>query len=119
MENLKFKTVDEYFSFLPSDVLDRMNAIRQEIRKMAPEAEEVISYNMPALRYRGILVYFAAFEKHIGFYPTPAAMLKFENELRDYKRAKGSVQFPHHKPLPLDLIRRMTKYRYDENQEKR
>lgn len=119
MKDTKFKTVDEYFKALPSNVLERMNTIREEIQKMAPLAEEVISYNMPALRYQGILVYFAAFENHIGFYPTPAAMSKFEQELLEYKRAKGSVQFSHARPLPIDLIRRMTKYRYEENQKKK
>jgi uncharacterized protein YdhG (YjbR/CyaY superfamily) len=114
MKTTKFKTVDDYFISVPSESLARMKAIRDAIKKAAPHAEEIISYNMPAIKYNGVLVYFAAYEKHIGFYPTPSAISRFGEELSGYHTAKGSVQFPHDKPLPLDLISRMTKYRYEE-----
>jgi len=114
MEKTKFGTVDEYFKKVPSQALERMGTIRKEIKEMAPLAQEVISYNMPALKYKGILIYYAAYAKHIGFYAVPTTHKAFEKELSEYKTGKGSVQFPHNKPLPLKLIKRMTKYRYEE-----
>ncbi len=119
MNSIKFKTVGEYFKAIPPQILTRMNAIRKELKKAAPMAEEVISYNMPALKYKGILVYYAAYAKHIGFYAVPTTHKAFEKELSEYKTGKGSVQFPHNRPLPLDLIKKMTKYRYEENQTKK
>lgn len=114
MENSKYTTVDEYFKTIPPQALERMIIIRKEIKKAAPLAEEVISYNMPALKYKGILVYYAGYAKHIGFYAVPTTHSAFEKELAEYKTGKGSVQFPHNKPLPLALILWMTKYRYEE-----
>ena len=114
MEKTKFRTVDEYFEKVPIQALERMNAIRKEIKETVPLAQEVISYNMPALKYKGILIYYAAYEKHIGFYAVPTTHKVFEKEFSGYKTGKGSVQFPHNMPLPLELIKRMTKYRYEE-----
>ncbi len=114
MENRKFKTVKEYFDEVPPQSRERMVRIREELAKVAPLAEEVISYNMPALNYKGIVVYYAAYEKHIGFYAIPHAHTLFKEELSPYKQGKGSVQFPHDRPLPLDLIKRMTAFRYNE-----
>ncbi len=114
MESIKFKTVDEYFESIPSQAVERMKTIRKEIKKTASLAEEVISYNMPALKYKGILVYYAAYEKHIGFYPTPDTITAFKKQHGDFQTAKGSVKFPHDIPLPLELIKKMTKYRYEE-----
>lgn len=89
-----------------------MEQIRQTIRKVVPEAEEVISYKMPAFRYRHrILVYFAAYKKHIGFYATPTGHAEFKADLSRYKQGKGSVQFPLTQPLPLDLITRIVEFR--------
>ena len=115
MESTKFKTVDEYFAAAPTEAIDRLKKIRKEIKKVAPLAEEVISYNMPALKYGKVLIYYAGYKKHIGFYAIPTAHKAFENELSAFKSGKGSVQFPNDRPLPLDLIKRMTKYRYEEN----
>lgn len=78
-------------------------------------AEEVISYKMPAFRFKGMLVYFAAFKNHIGFYPTNSGIEVFKDELDRYKSSKGAVQFPLDKPLPLDLIRRIVEFRVKEN----
>ncbi len=119
MDNIKLKTFDEYFKTIPPRALERMNTIRENIKKVAPLAEEVISYNMPALKYKGILVYYAAYAKHIGFYAVPTTHKAFEKELSEYKTGKGSVQFPHDKPLPLELIKRMTKHRYEEKLRKK
>jgi uncharacterized protein YdhG (YjbR/CyaY superfamily) len=88
------------------------------IKKAAPDAEELISYKMPAFKQNGMLVYFAAFKKHIGFYATPTGHREFENELSVYKQGKGSVQFPIDKPMPLNLISKIVKFRVKENLEK-
>jgi uncharacterized protein YdhG (YjbR/CyaY superfamily) len=115
-----FKTIDEYIATFPRNVQDILQEFRKAIGEAAPEAEETISYGMPAFRLNGqILVYFAAWKKHIGFYPIPSGMEAFKKELSPYRQAKGSVQFPLDKPLPLDLIKRIVKYRSKENQSKR
>ena len=93
--------------------------MRQTIRKAAPQATETISYSMPAFRLHGILVWFAAHTKHIGFYPGASGIRAFAQELSAYKSAKGSVQFPFDEPLPLALIARIVKYRVAEQGAKR
>lgn len=114
MDNSKsYKNIDEYINLYPDDVKEILEQLRNEIKSVAPEAIEVISYNMPAFKMSEVLVYFAAYKKHIGFYPTPDAITEFKDELAPYKSSKGAVQFPLDKPLPLDLIRRMVKYRID------
>ena len=92
--------------------------MRQAIKKAAPGAEELISYQMPAYKYHGVLVYFAGYKNHIGFYATPTGYAAFKKELAVCKEGKGSVQFPHNQPLPLSLISRMVKYRMKENLER-
>jgi uncharacterized protein YdhG (YjbR/CyaY superfamily) len=111
----KFKTIDEYFSVQTEDTSKLLKELRQTIRKAAPEAEEVISYNMPAFKLNGMLVWYAAFKKHIGFYPRVSGIEAFKKELSVYKNAKGSVQFPIDKPLPLNLVSKIVKYRVKEN----
>jgi len=107
-----FKTVDEYISKAPSSVQDILRRIRQIIKTMAPDAVESISYGMPAYKLNGKpLVYFAAFEHHIGFYATPETHESFAKELSKYKQGKGSVQFPLDQPMPYDLIEKMTVYK--------
>ena len=91
------------FSHQSSEVQILLNQIRQTIKKAAPEAEEVISYNMPAFKYHGMLVYFAAYKNHIGFYATPTGHSEFKEKLAVYKQDKGSVQFPLTKPLSSDF----------------
>jgi uncharacterized protein YdhG (YjbR/CyaY superfamily) len=109
------KNIDEYIATFPKDVQKILEELRTTIRKAAPEAEEVISYQMPAFKYHGMLVYFAAYKKHIGFYPTPSGIEAFRKELAVYEAAKGSVQFPIGNPLPLNLISKIVKYRVKEN----
>jgi uncharacterized protein YdhG (YjbR/CyaY superfamily) len=115
----QFKTMDDYIDSLPADVQRILNELRRAIREAAPEAEETINYQIPTFTLNGNLVHFAAFENHIGFYPTPSGMQAFEKELSRYKRAKGSVQFPIDEPLPMPLIRRTVEYRVKENREKK
>jgi len=109
-----FKTIDDYFAIQTQEVQILLEQVRQTIRKAAPQAEEVISYNMPAFKYQGILVYFAAYKNHIGFYATPTGHEKFKEELSNYKQGKGSVQFPLNQPLPLDLISKIVEFRLQE-----
>jgi uncharacterized protein YdhG (YjbR/CyaY superfamily)/ribosomal protein S18 acetylase RimI-like enzyme len=110
--------IDEYIAGFPKDVQEILAKIRETVRKAAPDAEEAIKYQIPTFILKGNLVHFAAFEKHIGFYPTPTGIEKFKEELSAYKSAKGSVQFPLDKPIPFDLISRIVKFRVKESLEK-
>ncbi len=110
-----FNTIDEYIAEFPADVQVRLADMRTTIRDAAPEAEEIISYQMPTFRLKGNLVHFAGYKGHIGFYPAPSGIEAFKDELAGYKGAKGSVQFPLDQPLPLDLVRRIVQFRVAEN----
>lgn len=110
-----FTTIDEYIATFPSATQTLLQQMRSTIQAAAPEATEKISYQMPTFVLKGNLVHFAAYEHHIGFYPTPSAITAFAEELSRYKRAKGSVQFPIDEPLPLDLVGRMVAFRVQEN----
>ena len=113
---VKFKTVEEYFSSLPPDKRRLVKEMRRIIRAAAPDAEDVISYNMPAFRFHGMLVYYAAWKEHIGFYGVSASIVDvFKKELSPYKISKGTVQFPIDEELPADLITKIVKYRVKEN----
>lgn len=114
----KPEDIDEYIAAFPETTQKLLAQLRATIKKVAPQAEEVISYGMPAFTLNGILVYFAAYANHIGFYPTPRGISAFKNELSVYKSAKGSVQFPLDKPLPLGLITKIVKFRVTENLQK-
>lgn len=118
MEKIKPNSIDEYISMFPNDVQKRLKEVRETIRKAAPEAKETINYQIPTFKLNGNLVHFAGFKKHIGFYPAPSGIEKFKDELTMYKGAKGSIQFPLDKPLPLDLIKRIVKFRVQENKRK-
>ena len=109
-------TVEEYINSFPADTQALLRQMRTVIIENATDAEEGISYNMPAYKVNGTpLVYFAAFTHHIGFYATPSGHAEFARELSVYKQGKGSVQFPFDKPLPLDLIARIVRFRVEEN----
>lgn len=111
-------TVEEYISSFPPPVKILLEKIRKAITTALPDAEEVISYHMPAYKYHGMLIYFAAHKNHIGLYPFTSAISAFQKELAGYKGAKGSVQFPFDKPLPISLITKIVKFRAKENLEK-
>jgi len=108
-------TVDDYISSFPEKTQKMLEELRTLIRKTVPEATEEISYQMPAYKLNGPVVYFAGYEKHIGLYPTGTGIKAFEKELAGYKWSKGAVQFPLDKPLPVDLIVRMVKFKVEEN----
>jgi uncharacterized protein YdhG (YjbR/CyaY superfamily) len=112
------KNIDEYISNFPIETQKLLLQVRANIKKAAPGAQEVISYQMPAFKYHGLLVWFAGYKNHIGFYPKGAAIETFKEEISVYKWAKGSVQFPLDKPLPLNLITKIVKFRVKENTEK-
>jgi uncharacterized protein YdhG (YjbR/CyaY superfamily) len=112
------RTIDDYIAGFPQDVQEILEKIRVTIRQAAPDAEETIKYQMPTFTLKGNLVHFAAFKKHIGFYPTPTGIEEFNSELSAYKGGKGSVRFPLDKPIPFDLISRIVKARVKENLER-
>lgn len=111
----KAADIDEYIAQFPETVREILQQIRATIKKAAPSAKEKISYGMPAFELNGNLVYFAAYKNHIGFYATPTGHGRFKAELSAYKEGKGSVQFPLDQAMPLDLIRRITEFRAEEN----
>ena len=110
-----FKSIDEYIANFPEDVQKKLEELRAVIKASAPGAEERISYQMPAFALKGILVYFAAYKKHIGFYPTSSGIQAFKKELSGYEVSKGTIRFPIDKPLPLELISKIVKFRVSEN----
>ena len=118
MTKIEFKDIDSYIATFPTNVQEKLEQVRNAIKSSAPKAEEVISYNMPAFKYHGFLVYFAGYKNHIGFYSLPSGHKVFEKELSKYKQGKGSVQFPLDKPMPLALVKKMVKFRAKENSEK-
>jgi len=113
-----FKNIDAYIASQPIEVKEKLEQMRQIIKSVAPKAEEVISYGMPAFKFHGMLVYFAGYKHHIGFYSLPSAHSEFQKDLAVYKQGKGSVRFPLDKPLPITLIKKMVKYRVKENTDK-
>lgn len=110
-----FNSIDEYIATFPKDIQKILQELRAAIKAAAPDSEEKISYQMPTFFLNGNLVHFAAFKKHIGFYPTPSGIEAFQKELSVYDGAKGSVQFPIDEPMPLKLISRIVKFRAAEN----
>ena len=113
------KDIDEYIAGCLEDVQPILQKIRAVIHEAAPEAGETINYGIPTFTLKGNLVHFAAFKKHIGFYPTPSGIEKFKNELSVYAGAKGSVQFPLDQPIPYDLIRDIVLFRVKDTLEKK
>jgi uncharacterized protein YdhG (YjbR/CyaY superfamily) len=112
------KDIDEYIAGFPHDVQEILEKMRATIRRAAPGAEETISYQIPTFILKGNLVHFAAFKKHIGFYPAPTGIERFRDELSVYEGAKGSVRFPLDKPMPFGLISKIVKFRVKENLER-
>jgi len=116
--DLKFRDIDEYHDSFPAKIQSILGKLRQAIREAAPQATETISYGMPAFRQNKVLVYYAAHKEHIGFYPTSSPIVHFKKELENYNTSKGAVQFPIDKPLPLALVKKMVKFRVEEESKK-
>jgi uncharacterized protein YdhG (YjbR/CyaY superfamily) len=113
------KNMEEYIAGFPQDVQEILETIRRTVKKAAPDAKETIKYKMPTFTLNGNLVYFAAFKKHVGFYPpVSSGSAKFRNELAAYEGPKRSLIFPLDKPIPFDLIRQIVELRVKENLEK-
>jgi uncharacterized protein YdhG (YjbR/CyaY superfamily) len=113
----KVKTVDEYINSFPSDIQEKLKLLRQTIMKSVPQAQERISYAMPSYHYHGRLVYFAAWKNHIAIYAIFAPVrMKFESELKDYEKSKGTIQFPLDKKIPYGLIEKLVQAQASENE---
>lgn len=111
--------VDVYINQFPEIVKETLQQIRQIVKTIAPNAEEIISYGMPGYKTNGKpLIYFAGYKNHIGLYATPSGNIVFKNELSQYKQGRGSVQFPLDQPIPYELIQRIVKFRLEENESK-
>lgn len=110
--------VDAYLRELPPDVQALLARVRATVREAAPDAEEIISYGMPAYRQHGILAYFAAFKQHIGFYPPVEGNAALVREASRYAGEKGNLRFPYAQPIPYDLIGRIVRHRLATNQSK-
>ena len=114
----KTNNIDNYIAGFPKEIQEILQQVRSAISKAAPAAEETINYGIPTFTLKGNLVHFAGYKNHIGFYPAPSGIETFKKELSIYKGAKGSVQFPIDKPMPLALISKIVKFRVKENMEK-
>jgi uncharacterized protein YdhG (YjbR/CyaY superfamily) len=115
-----YKSTDEYIAAFPKSIQVILKELRQAIRDSAPDAEEIISYGIPTFDLnRRHLVHFAAYKSHIGFYPTSSGINAFKKDLSPFKTSKGTVQFPLDKPIPLELIKKIVKYRVKENTRKK
>jgi len=108
--------IDTYISSFPLVTQKRLSEIRLLIKQAAPAAEEIISYQMPAYKLQGVLVYFAGYKNHIGFYPTASGIKQFQLDIVAYKHSKGAVQFPINEPIPADLVARIVAFRIKENE---
>lgn len=118
MAKVGFTSIDEYIATFPKDIQVKLEAMRATIKAAAPDAIEKISYQMPTFALKGNLVHFAALKNHIGFYPTPSGIEAFKQELSMYEGTKGAIRFPKEKPLPLNLISEIVKFRVAENLKK-
>jgi len=118
METNKARNIDEYIAEFPLETRVLLEQIRGIIQKAAPKATEVMSYGMPAFKQHSVLVYFAGYKGHIGFYPTGSGIEAFQKEIAGYKSSKGAVQFPLDKPLPVKLITQMVKFRVKDDAER-
>jgi uncharacterized protein YdhG (YjbR/CyaY superfamily) len=118
MQNTLAKNIDEYIGNFSGELRERLEKLRTTIRKAAPLAKETISYAIPTFTLNGNLVHFAGFKNHVGFYPGTAAIISFKKELAAYTTSKGTIQFPHEKPLPLRLVTQIVKFRVAMNKEK-
>jgi uncharacterized protein YdhG (YjbR/CyaY superfamily) len=110
----QFNTIDEYIDTFPDNVQVLLQELRLTIRESAPEAEETINYQIPTFRLNGNLVHFAAYKKHIGFYPAPSGIDNFKEELSPYALSKGAVRFPIDAPIPLQLVSKIVEFRVKE-----
>jgi len=118
MAGIKYESVDQYISAFPENTRELLNQIRKTIRENAAGAEELISYNIPAFRYQGMLLFYSAYQNHVSISTAPFTIFEvFKTQLQPYKQSKSTIQFPLNKPLPLTLIEEITRFRMKENEE--
>ena len=108
-------SIDAYIAGFSPEIQILLQQVRETIHQAAPDAQEKISYGMPTFYLNGNLVHFAAYKKHLGFYPAPSGIEQFKEALADYVTSKGAIQFPLERPIPFDLIREITLFRVGEN----
>ncbi|MFF2480058.1 iron chaperone [Paenibacillus sp. NPDC058071] len=118
MDKKSYESIDHYIADASSEAQPILRKLREVIREAAPDAVETISYQMPTFALNGPVVHFAAFKNHIGLYPAPSGIDRFEEELKPYRTGKGTLQFPFDQPLPYPLISRIVAYRVAANREK-
>lgn len=112
------QSIDEYIAGFPRDIQAILKKVRKTVQAAAPDAEEIISYRMPAFRQKGVLVYFAAFNHHIGLYPPVSGDADLEKAVAPYSNEKGNLRFPFERPIPYELIARIVRMRVKQNEEK-
>jgi uncharacterized protein YdhG (YjbR/CyaY superfamily) len=112
---ISIKDTDSYIAIQPEATKIVLEELRQIIKRIAPEAEEIISYQMPAFKQNGMLVWYAGYKNYIGFYPSSTPIIVFKDELKAYKTSKGAIQFPLYKPLPIELITKIVNFKVNEN----
>jgi len=117
-DSIKIKTISQYIESFPESTQKILKKLHKAIKEAAPNAEETISYNIPAFMLNGPLVYYAAYKHHIGFYPTGAGIAAFKDDITSYKHSKGTIQFPIDQPLPLDLVKKIVRHRIKMNVDK-
>jgi len=118
MEKKNYKDIDEYIADYPKDVQKILAKVRATIRKAAPQAQEAISYQIPAFKQNGNLIHFGAYKTHIGLYPAPRGVEKFKKDLERYGSGKATLKFPLDEPVPYDLITKIVEFRVKQNSEK-
>lgn len=111
----KYNTIDEYIAGMPDELQARLQSIRKLIKQQAPDAQEKISWQMPTFYLYGNLIHFAAAKNHIGIYPGASGVEHFARELQAYKTSKGAIQLPHNKPIPEELLKKIVRFRVQEN----
>ena len=112
------KSVDDYLAAVPNDARKTLEKLRQVIKSAAPKATEVISYQMPAFKHHGMLVFYAAFKDHCSLFPGSSVMEAFKDDLKSYETSKGTIRFPINKPLPAALVKKLVKARVAENEKR-
>ena len=112
---MKPKNIDEYIATCDPEVREMLIKVRKLIQRLAPDATEAMTYGIPTFKLNGNLVHFAAFKNHLGFYPDPSAIIAFEDKLKEYNCATGTIRFPFSKPIPYDLIEEIVRYRVKHN----
>ena len=108
------RPIDVYVAKFPEKTREQLQKLRNVIQEAAPDSVETLSYGIPTFKQGRNLVHFAGYKKHVGFYPTPSSIELFREELSEYEVSKGTVKFPHDKPIPYDLIKRVVEYRVNE-----